>query len=209
MQEIVKEVLGHTGFEPPLQEEILEIGRLKKVKANQSVITPGSDAREMPLVINGLLRVMRQEVNKGELFLYYLEGGQTCAMSITCCLEGKQSEFHVVAEEDSLVWMIPISPMDSWIRKYQNFRKFVFASYQSRFDELLQAIDSVSFLKMDERVHKYLLDLKQATGSYVIHKTHEQIARELNTSRVVISRLLKGLEKREIIEQHRNRIEIL
>jgi len=93
--------------------------------------------------------------------------------------------------------------------KYKSFRKFVFDAYQTRFDEMLNTIDSVVFLKMDQRLYKYLLDKKQASGTFVINKTHEQIANELNTSRVVVSRLLKQLERDGKIEQYRNRIEIM
>ena len=114
-----------------------------------------------------------------------------------------------MAEEDAVLWMIPMNLLDGWIVKYPTFRKYVFHSYQVRFDELLNTIDSVVFLKMDERLYKYLLDKKQASGSFVIHSTHEQIALALNTSRVVVSRLLKQLEREEKIELHRNRIEIL
>lgn len=163
----------------------------------------------MPLVMSGLLRVMRNDDNGNEVFLYYLEGGETCAMSITCCLEGKRSSFHVVAEEDSELWMMPVSNLDNWITKYPSFRRFVFNSYQTRFDELLHTIDSMVFMNLDERLYNYLLDKKMASGSFEIKKTHQQIANELNTSRVVISRLLKKLEKEDKIEQRRNFIEIL
>lgn len=209
MSEIAESVLNSTGLEPKLVSEILGIGRLKKVKEGRIVVSPESQGNEMPIVLEGLLKVMRQDKNGNEVFLYYLEGGETCAMSITCCLEGRKTAFNVIAEENSILWMIPMTYMDSWITKYQSFRRFVFSSYQLRFDELLTTIDSVVFTKMDERLYKYLLDTKQATGSYEIHKTHEQIANELSTSRVVISRLLKQLEKEERIEQHRNLIEVL
>lgn len=209
MSELVKSVLQDTGLEPKLIEEILTIGRLKKVKEDQVIVSPESPGAEMPIVLNGLLKVMRHDHNYNEVFLYYLEGGETCAMSITCCLEGKKTAFKVIAEEDSVLWMIPMTYMDSWVTKYQSFRRFVFGSYQLRFDELLMTIDSVVFTKMDERLYKYLLDTKQATGSLEIRKTHEQIAKELSTSRVVVSRLLKQLEKEEKIEQHRNLIEVL
>ncbi len=209
MKELVSKVLKNSVFEPQLIEEILTIGRLKKVKAEGVIISHESQGNEIPIVLEGLLKVMRQDVNGNEVFLYFLEGGETCAMSITCCIEGKKTAFHVVAEEDSVLWMMPTTNMDAWIAKYPSFRKFVFQSYQIRFDELLATIDSVVFLKMDQRLHKYLLDKKQASGSYVINKTHQQIANEMNTSRVVISRLLKQLEREEKIEQHRNRIEIL
>ena len=163
----------------------------------------------MPLVLTGLLKVMRQDPNGEEVFLYYLEGGETCAMSITCCIQDKKSTYKVIAVEDSNISMIPMAYLDSWISKYPLFRRYVFESYQMRFEELLTTIDSMAFHNLDERLLKYLLNTQQATGSYEIHKTQEQIAKELNTSRVVISRLLKQLEKEKRIELHRNRIEIL
>ncbi|GAA0194038.1 Crp/Fnr family transcriptional regulator [Fulvivirga kasyanovii] len=202
-------MLQNQGFENSLIDEILTVGRLKKVSKGASVIAPGSKATEIPLVIDGTIKVMRQDKDGSEIFLYYLEGGEACAMSITCCLENKKSEFSAVAEEDCILWMIPMGSLDAWIAKYPAFRKFVFTSYQKRFDEMLMAIDSMAFMKMDQRLYKYLLDKKQASGSFEIHKTHEQIARELNTSRVVISRLLKQLENEGKIEQYRNKIEIL
>lgn len=209
MNEKVRQVLQRQQLEEKLIDEIISAGRLKKVKAGSYIISPGVDAQEIPLVIEGTLRIMRQDNDANEIFLYYLEGGETCAMSITCCLEHKKSEFSAIAEEDSLLWLIPVQAMDSWVTKYESFRRFVFRSYQARFDELLLAIDSVAFMKMDERLFKYLLDKKQSSGSFVIHKTHEQIAHELNTSRVVVSRLLKKLEQEGKIEQYRNRIEVL
>lgn len=209
MQELVHHILSNSGIESNLIEEIITIGRLKKVKAGGEVISPESDGNEMPIVLEGLLKVMRRDQHDHKVFLYYLEGGETCAMSITCCIEGKKKAFHVVAEEDSILWMVPMGSIDRWVVKYSSFRKYVFAVYQTRFEEMLNTIDSVVFLKLDERLYKYLLDKKQASGSFVIHKTHEQIAQDLSTSRVVVSRLLKKLEKEEKIEQYRNRIEIL
>ena len=124
-------------------------------------------------------------------------------------LKEEKAEFKVVAEENSTLWMIPMNYMDVWVTKYKSFRSFIFGSYQTRFDELLTTIDSIVFHKMDERLYRYLLDTKQATGSFSIYKTHEQIAIALNTSRVVVSRLLKQLVNEGKIEQYRNRIEIL
>lgn len=195
--------------EEALIEEILSLGRAKKVSEYSTVISPNQNAQEMPFVVSGVLRVMRHDENGNEVFLYYLEGGQTCAMSITCCLEEEKSAFHVVAEEDSTLWLMPTTYLDSWIEKYPSFRRFVMRSYQKRFDELLTTLDSMVFMHLDKRVYKYLLDKKQASGTYEINKTHQQIANELNTSRVVISRVLKKLEKEEKIEQHRNKIEVL
>ena len=201
--------LEKMAFEPKLVAEILQIGRLKKVEESDIIISPEEQGSEIPFVLDGLLRVMRQDSAGKEVFLYFLEGGETCAMSITCCLEGTQSSFKVQAETDGHLWMIPMNYLDTWVTKYVSFRKFVFGSYQTRFDELLSTIDSVVFTNMDERLYKYLLDAKQATGSFEIHKTQQEIADQLNSSRVVISRLLKKLENAGKIEQHRNLIEIL
>ncbi len=209
MGESITSLLDQAGLESPLIEEIVQLGRSKKVRAQQIIISPGSQSQDMPFVIQGLLKVMREDQHGNEILLYYLEGGETCAMSITCCLEAKPNQFKVTAEEDSLLWMVPMAHLDGWIQKYRSFRRFVFRSYQARFDELLETVDSIAFLKMDERLYKFLLDKKQATGSYTINMTHQQIARELNSSRVVISRLLKQLERQGKIEQHRNRVEIL
>jgi len=209
MKEIVRQTLLQRGLEEALIDEVISIGRLKRVTEGQLLISPDEPGKEMPVVLKGLLKVMRRESGDHEIFLYFLEGGQTCAMSISCCLEGKAMALRVIAEEDSDLWMIPTAYLDTWIVKYPSFRRFVFNSYQDRFNELIGTLDTVVFSKMDERVFRYLLDKKQATGSYVIEKTHEQIAKELNTSRVVVSRILKKLEKEDKIEQYRNRIEVL
>lgn len=209
MSEDVATILLSGGLEPQLVDEITSLGRLKKASAGNVIISPDDQTNEIPIVLSGLLKVLRQDPNGDEVFLYYLEGGETCAMSITCCFEERRASYKVVAEEDSRIWMIPMTYLDSWVVKYPSFRRFVFGSYQLRFEEMLSAIDSVVFHRMDERLLRYLLDTKQAKGTYEIKKTHEQIARELNTSRVVISRLLKQLEREGKIEQYRNRIEIL
>ena len=209
MVDRIAQVLQNLGLENQLIVEIVQTGRLLKVRGEQILIEPGMEAKEMPMVITGTLRVMREDKDGREIFLYYLEGGDACAMSISCCLGTQISEFKVVAEDDATIWMVPMHHLDTWMVKYRTFRKFIFDSYHDRFDEMLNTIDSIAFMNMDERLMKYLLDKKQSTGSFVINKTHEQIAQELNTSRVVVSRLLKKLEREEKIELYRNRIEVL
>jgi CRP/FNR family transcriptional regulator len=207
--EQLEKVLRANLKEEELIQDMIGSGRLRNFKEGETVMQAGSNAREMPVVLSGLLKVMRDDEEGNEIFLYFLEGGETCAMSMTCCFENKPAHFHVVAEEDAELWMLPIDKMDEWVQKYQSFRRFVFSSYQERFDELLDTIHSVVFLRMEDRIFQYLLDLKQASGNYVITKTHREIAQDLNTSRVVVSRLLKKLEEDGKIEHFRNRIEIL
>ncbi|MEO9484616.1 MAG: Crp/Fnr family transcriptional regulator [Ekhidna sp.] len=207
--ETIGEVLQRLGFEAELIKEIGQIGYLKNARQGQHIIDPDNIRKEIPFVLEGLLKVYRQKPDGGSLLLYYLEKGETCSMSITCCLEKKQTAIRVVAEEDAKIWMIPNLHLDRWLVKYPAFRTFVLSSYQLRFDELMETIDSLVFSNMEDRLLKYLLDTKQATSSFEIHKTHQQIADELSTSRVVISRLLKKLELNEVITQHRNKIEVL
>lgn len=209
MTDQLRVTLAGLGLEPELMAELEQVGRLVRVREDVPLISPGMKATALPLVIEGTLRIMREDEEGNEIFLYYLEGGDACAMSISCCLGSQMSQFKAVAETDTVLWMVPMNLVDEWMGKYRSFRKFVIDSYQQRFDELMQTVDSIAFMNMDERLMRYLLDKKQSSGSYVIHKTHEQIAQELNTSRVVISRLLKKLEKEEKVELFRNRVEVM
>ncbi|OEK00386.1 Crp/Fnr family transcriptional regulator [Roseivirga sp. 4D4] len=204
-----KNILVGLAFESELIDEIIRFGKEKKLEAEEPLINPGMQANAMPMVVSGTLRIMREDEEGNEVFLYYLEGGDACAMSISCCFSNQISQFKAVAETDVNLWLVPMSLVEGWMAKYPSFRRFVINSYQDRFDELMHTIDSIAFMNMDERLMKYLLDKKQSQGSFVIEKTHEQIAQELNTSRVVISRLLKKLEKEDKVELYRNRIEVL
>ena len=211
MTELPGKLSKHFGslFEPELLEEIEANGHLLRVPAGTVLIDLGQTMKEMPLVLEGYIRIMREDREGSELFLYYLQGGDVCAMSLTCCMQDKKSEIRAVAEEDTVLWMVPKMLMDEWVARFPTWRSYVFQAYNRRMDELLDTIDSIAFMRMDERLMKYLLDLKQSKGTYVIEKTHQEIANDLHTSRVVVSRLLKQLEREDKIEMHRNRIEIL
>ncbi len=205
----INSVLSGLGLEPALVQEIASVGHHRQLQTGAPLISPGTRSEHMPMVLSGTLRIMREDDEGNELFLYYLEWGEACAMSIRCCINNEMSGFKALAETGVQLWMVPMAMLDEWMGRYAGFRKFIIDSYQARFDELMHTIDSIAFMKMDERLLKYLLDKKQSTGTYVIDKTHEQIANELNTSRVVISRLLKKLEKEGEVELYRNRIEVL
>lgn len=129
-------------------------------------------------------------------------------MTLGCCMGDKKSEIRAVAETDGLVAMIPIQKMEQWMETYKSWRTFVFESYNNRFNELLSAIDSIAFMNMNERLYNYLKERSKLEKSSIINKTHQEIAYELNSSRVVISRLLKVLENEQKIKLNRNSIEI-
>ncbi len=197
-----------TEFEDELLNEIDNLGTLVEFKANDILIDLNQYIKGMPILLSGAIKIMREDFDEGELLLYFLEKGDTCAMTMACCLGNKQSKIKAIAETDGELVMIPINKMDEWLAKYPTWRKFIFDSYNNRLDEMLVAIDNLAFNDMNERLKKYLLDVASINKGNVVNKTHQEIAYELNTSRVVISRLLKALEKEGFLQLNRNVITI-
>lgn len=196
-------------FEEELINEITNNGELKLLKENEILIDLGQTITHMPLLLHGAIRIMRDDENDGELLLYYLEKGDTCAMTMTCCLGTKTSNIRATAETDGEIVMIPVQKMDEWLVKYPSWRAFVLNSYQDRLDEMMRSIDNLAFNDSKGRLKNYLIEVASVNKSRVVNKTHAEIAYELNTSRVVISRLLKVLENEKFIKQQRNSITIL
>ncbi|MEN8764487.1 MAG: Crp/Fnr family transcriptional regulator [Wenyingzhuangia sp.] len=199
---------GHI-FEKKLIEEINRVATLKKVSSGTTLMDIGQYIKSMPLLIEGAIKILREDDDGDELLLYFLEKGDTCAMTMTCCVGNHKSEIRAVTELDTILVMIPIEKMEEWTGKYKSWRQFVFDSYHNRLMELLETVDNIAFKKMDERLLKYLQDKVAVTGSSQIKNTHQEIAYELHTSRVVISRLLKKLEQKGIIELRRNSLNVL
>jgi CRP/FNR family transcriptional regulator len=199
---------GHL-FEAELLKEILAIGEYKKVNEGTELIDIGNKIKFMPLVISGAIKILREDENGDELALYFIEQGDTCAMTITCCLGKTKSKIRAVAERETELLMIPVQKIGEWMNKYQTWQSFVLQSYHERMQELLEAIDTIAFLNMDERLLKYLKDKAMVNKDEIIQVTHKEIANDLYTSRVVISRLLKALEKKGKIKLHRNQVHLL
>jgi len=208
MLQELKENYGHL-FEDELLHEINQVGTLKEVEEGVKIMEIGKYIRSMPLLISGAIKILREDNNGDELLLYFLEKGDTCAMTLSCCLGDAKSEIRAITELDSKIIMIPIQKMEEWTAKYKSWRNFVFDSYHSRLMEMFTTIDSIAFMKMDERLLKHLRDKINVTKGDVIKNTHQEIAYELHTSRVVISRLLKSLENQGKIELHRKYIKII
>jgi len=193
-------------FEEALLDEINQVGTFKEMPEGYRMIEIGEYVRSMPLLISGVIKILREDENGDELLLYFLEKGETCAMTLTCCIGNAKSEIRAVTETDAKLIMIPIQKMEEWAAKYKSWRNFVFESYHVRLNEMLETIDSIAFLKMDERLLKYLREKARVSNNEIIKSTHQEIAYELHTSRVVISRLLKKLENLGKIKLHRNYI---
>lgn len=195
--------------EPELISEISENGNVVEFKAGEVILEINHYIKSIILLVEGSVKIIREDEEGNELFLYYLNGASTCAMALTCCLNDMKSHIRAIAEEDCTVVTVPIKFLDQWMDKYSSWKAFVFQTYNLRFNELLHTIDSIAFMKMDERLYKYLTDKVRATGKKELRVTHQEIAYELNTSREVISRLLKQLEKHDKISLSRNRIDFL
>jgi len=196
-------------FEDALIEEIAQIGKYQCLNRGELLMEIGSFIKYMPLLLNGSVKIVREDKEGNELLLYFIERGDTCAFSLTCCIGNKKSEIKAQVVEDVAIILIPVEKLDEWLCKYQTWKNFIFESYNVRLDEMLETIDSLAFMKMDERLYKFLTDKVKLIGSTNITNTHQEIAYNLNTSRVVVSRLLKKLENEGKIKLHRHRIEVL
>ena len=208
MKEQLEQAYGFL-FEKELLTEIEQVAVKHKFKSNDYLIELGDEIKNMPLLLSGALKVMREDQNNDELLLYFLEKGDTCAMTLNCCMGKAKSKIRAIAETDGELLMIPVEKMESWLTKYKTWRNFVFESYNIRLMEMLEAIDTLAFMNLDERLYKYLTDKVKINRNSELNITHQEIAYELHTSRVVVSRLLKGLELNKKIKLNRNRIEIL
>ena len=194
-------------LEKELQQEIIQIGVLKTFLPNEVLIREGQFITSFPIVLKGLIRITRNNDDGNELLLYYLKQNEVCAMSLTCCMTNLTSTIKAVAEEKTEVIMLPVEMLDNWICKYPGWKQFVMQSFQNRFRELIDTVDSIAFLKLDERLVKYLTDRHKQSGVTELNETHQDLALRLNTSREVVSRLLKKLEKDGKIKQSRNFID--
>lgn len=195
--------------EKALQEEIASVGELYSYKAGKTIMDVGSYIRQLPLLVEGSIKVSRESEDGRELFLYYLQPGESCTMSFTCCMMHKKSEIRTVAENDTILIGVPTRYMDEWMSRYQSWKNFVMNSYDNRLLELIQTIDSIAFQHMDERLLEYLEKKAQAQHSQSIEATHQEIAYDLNASREAVSRLLKQLERDGRVKLGRNKIELI
>ncbi len=193
-------------FEKELIKEITHTGVLKFAKAGDTIMDIDDYIISVPLILEGAIKILREDDDSNELLLYFLEQGDTCALTLSCCLGQTRSEIRAIAEKDTSFLMVPISKVEEWTAKYKSWRNYVFESYQSRLTEMLETIDAIAFMNMDQRLLRYLHDKAKINQSEELQVTHQQIAYDLNTSRVVISRLLKKIEIEGKIFLHRNYI---
>ena len=201
----IKETIGYL-FEDELLNDIIQLSKIKHLEADEAIINIGEKIPFLPIILSGTIKVVRENDLGEDLLLYYIESGDTCAMTMQCCVKSTLSEVKAIAMEPSDLLMIPLEKMEQWMAKYSSWRAYILQSYHYRIQELIETIDAIAFMKLDERLLKFLKDQAKVFGTMEIPVTHQQIADDLHSSRVVISRLLKQLETKGEIKITRNKI---
>jgi len=196
-------------FEPELIREIEEKSMPFNATAGQGLIKMGQPIKVVPLVLAGTLRVSRENEEGQELLLYYAKSGEGCAMTFSCGMMSKPSQVKGTAEDDLTILCVPVNVMEEWMYRFPSWKKFVIGTIVSEFMDVIKTVDDVTFKKMDERLVNYLKEKSKLTGSSLINQSHQQIADEMGTNRVVISRLLKKLENDKKLLLFRNQIKLL
>jgi CRP/FNR family transcriptional regulator, anaerobic regulatory protein len=195
-------------FENALISE-LEDAEVRIYEAGRQLIRTGEYFRATMLVIKGLVKVYREDEDGNEFFMYYLQPGQACALSIICASRSKTSQVMAVAIQDTEVVVIPLQTVDEWMTKYKSWYRYVQDTYRSRFEELLIVIDHIAFRNMDERLVFYLKRHSDKLKTNIINTSFTDIATDLNSSREVISRLMKKLADKGLVRLHRTHFEII
>ena len=193
-------------LEEPLFEELVKHGTIRKVKAGETLLSVGQTIRSIMLIIDGLIKLYREDEEGKEFFIYHLDAGQACSLSMVCAAKHETSEVLAKALTDTTVLTIPLEYMDQWMGKYKSWYQFVITSYRNRFEELLKTIDAIAFSNMDQRLEDYISKQVSRLGNN-LKMTHQDIATDLNSSREVISRLLKKMEAKGWLIIHRSSIE--
>lgn len=202
-------IKSHSIFsDPDLKSEIEKNAKLKIIEKGTILIRPGDEIIFIPIVIKGSIRIIRQDIDGQEVFLYHLYPGQTCAMSLTCCQSGKKSMIKAIAEIDSEILQIPVRLTEDWY-KYPEWKSYISNNYNNRFAELLQVIDLIAFNNMDKQLLHYLEERSKALNTRILEITHQEIADELHAHREAISRLLRLMEQKKLVRLGRNNIEVL
>jgi len=194
---------------PELIEKLYKNSIQKNYKAGSIILNENSHIRAIPIVMTGTLKVIRTEEDGREILLYYIKAGESCIMSFLGGLHNETSKVKAEVEEDAEILFLPIDKVSLFIKEYPQWLDYIFRLYHKRFEELLEIVNAIAFKKVDERLLTLLKKKSELTQSKTILITHEQLANELGTARVVVSRLLKQLEESNVVQLGRNKISLM
>lgn len=207
MQEIINTIFPT--FSKELATEIATNAKIYSYQAGDVIMRTGQYINNTMLLTKGQIKIYRESENGGEFFMYYIQPGQACAVSMICASKSQVSHIMAKAIDDIELIMVPLTLMEKWMMEHRTWYEFVLLTYRTRFEEVLEVVDNIAFRAMDERLEFYLKRHAVACGCWDLKFSHQDIATELNTSREVISRLLKKMEQRGLVLLHRNHIELL
>lgn len=210
MEELEKEIAAKfPTLEKALIQEMVKLHNLRTIQEGDVIIQSGQNIRSALLVIEGLVKIYREDENGNEFFMYYLDAGKACALSLICAVKQETSEIKAKAVTNTVVLTIPLNLVDQWMSRYKSWAQFALSNYRERFEELLKTIDHIAFRNMDERLVFYLKQHQEKLKTNELPLSFTKIAQELNSSREVISRLMKKLSEKGLVVLHRSRIEIV
>lgn len=202
---------GITEFQssPDLVAKLYQYGIQKNYEAGSIILNENAHIRSIPIVTKGLMKVIRTEEDGREILLYYIKAGESCIMSFLGGLHNETSKVKAEVEEDSEILFLPMEKVSLFIKEYPQWLDYIFRLYHKRFEELLEIVNAIAFKKVDERMLALLHRKAELTGSKTLNITHEQLANELGTARVVVSRLLKQLEENGVVQLGRNKLSLM
>lgn len=195
-------------FHSLLNKEVYASGQIKSFPAETVILNLHAYIKAIPIVLSGSIKVIRTDEEGQEIFLYYIKPGESCIMSFLAGIHNDTSKIKAIVEEDAEVLLIPVGKASEWIKEFPEWTDFIFTLYQKRFEELLEVVNAVTFKKLDDRLLDFIKMKCTLTKRKTLLITHEQLANEMGTSRVVVSRLLKEMEYEGLIKLGRNKISI-
>ncbi len=194
---------------PEIKTKLSSYGTVKIFAEGDVILNENTYIKAIPIVTKGSIRVMRTEEDGRELLLYYIKAGESCIMSFLGGIHHDTSKVKAIAEEETEILFIPIDKVSLLIKEYPEWLDYIFRLYHKRFEELLDIVNAVAFKKMDERLLNFIKKKCELTHSHTLYITHEQLANELGTARVVVSRLLKQMEDEKLVVLGRNKITLV
>lgn len=194
---------------PEIKQKLSEFGFSKHFKEGDIILSENAYIKAIPIVTSGSIRVMRTDEDAREILLYYIRVGESCIMSFLGGIHNDTSKVKAIAEEDTEILFIPVDKINLLIKEYPEWLDYIFRLYHQRFEELLEVVNAIAFKKLDERLLDFIKRKCELTNSHTLYVTHEQLAGELGTARVVVSRLLKQMEDEGLVELGRNKISLV
>ena len=194
---------------PQMREKLLEVGYIKTFLDGEIILNENAYIKAIPIVISGSVKVMRTDEDGREILLYYIKAGESCIMSFLGGMHQDTSKIKAVAEGNAEILFIPMDKIGGLLKDFPEWLDYIFKLYHKRFEELLEVVNAVAFKKMDERLLNFIQKKCELTDSKILNITHEQIANELGTARVVISRLLKQMEDENLVVLGRNKVTLI